>query len=261
VRVTPDGRYLVFMSDRSLTGYDNRSAVTGRREQEIYVYGPADSGQATLRCVSCDPTGARPDGGSWIPGGTQFEDGQAIYQSRLLTDPGEGARVFFDSNASLVPQDVNGREDVYEWEEDGVGSCGQAAGCLSLISDSTSGSEASFLDASEDGRDVFFLTTAQLVPQDTDQLPDIYDAREGGTPAVVPSLPPVCSGEGCKGPVEQTPLLAAPVSASFVGAGNPASATVKHKPVRRKHHKRPRKRRRGRARGSARARRRTKGGR
>ena len=29
-RVSPDGRYLAFMSDRSLTGYDNRDALSGQ---------------------------------------------------------------------------------------------------------------------------------------------------------------------------------------------------------------------------------------
>jgi hypothetical protein len=41
-----------------------------------------------------------------------------MYQSRRLSD---GGRVFFNSDDGLVPQDVNGMEDVYEWEREGVG--------------------------------------------------------------------------------------------------------------------------------------------
>lgn len=36
------------------------------------------------------------------------------------------------------------------------------------------------MDASDNGSDVFFLTDALLVPQDTDSAGDIYDARIGG---------------------------------------------------------------------------------
>jgi hypothetical protein len=39
-------------------------------------------------------------------------------QSRYLSD--DGGRVFFNCSDALVPQDINGAEDVYEWEADGV---------------------------------------------------------------------------------------------------------------------------------------------
>ena len=35
----------------------------------------------------------------------------------------DGGRVFFNSSDALVPQDMNGTEDVYEWQREGVGSC------------------------------------------------------------------------------------------------------------------------------------------
>ena len=40
--------------------------------------------------------------------------------SRYLSNSG---RLFFDSADALVPQDVNGKEDVYEYEPPGEGSC------------------------------------------------------------------------------------------------------------------------------------------
>ena len=62
-RVSPDGRYLAFMSDRPLTGYDNTDAVSGQRDEEVFVYDAgAGSHPPTLACASCDPTGARPVG-------------------------------------------------------------------------------------------------------------------------------------------------------------------------------------------------------
>ena len=37
-RVSPDGEWLAFMSDRSLTGYDNHDAVSGMPDEEVYLY-------------------------------------------------------------------------------------------------------------------------------------------------------------------------------------------------------------------------------
>ena len=59
----------------------------------------------------------------------------------------------------------------------GVGSCQDSGGCTGLISSGTSDRESAFLDASQNGDDVFFLTAAQLVAPDTDQSIDIYDAH------------------------------------------------------------------------------------
>src|SRR6185312_14617857 len=106
-----------------------------------------------------------------------FNLNEAFYQSRYMDDQG---RVFLNSVEALVPQDTNGKADVYEWEPSGVGGCTPAAetyseafsegqgGCIALISSGKSDRAASFLDASADGNDVFFLTSGKLVPQDED---------------------------------------------------------------------------------------------
>jgi hypothetical protein len=63
-RVSPSGNFLAFMSDRSLTGYDNTDVneETGRHaDEEVFVY-DATSSSTPLRCASCDPSGARPRG-------------------------------------------------------------------------------------------------------------------------------------------------------------------------------------------------------
>ncbi len=221
-RVTSDGLGLVFMSDGRLTGYDNRNPETGGREQEVYVYNAgANAGAGALSCASCDPSGAQPSGGSDIPGGTQFKDVEAIYQSRVLSGVGGRMRVFFNSADALVPRDTNGKQDVYEWEEEGRGGCRGPGGCVGLISSGGSSGKSLFADASADGSDVFFLTYSELVPQDTDQLLDVYDAREGGgfsgSSGVVPSG---CEGESCKLPPSPPAALGALGSASYVGPGN-----------------------------------------
>ena len=37
-RVSPDGRWLAFMSRRSLTRYNNLDAVSGRPDEEVFEY-------------------------------------------------------------------------------------------------------------------------------------------------------------------------------------------------------------------------------
>lgn len=257
-RVSPNGRYLAFMSDRSLTGYDNRDAVSGKPDMEVYLY---DAQSGGLACVSCNPTGARPvgvevqemdegrsdlvairpqigDGGytgeSWVaanlPAGDEVHYQTALYQPRALSDDG---RVFFNSSDALAPQDANGQEDVYEFEPVGIGGCVSSSvtfsqktgGCVSLISAGTSPEESAFLDASEGGSDVFFMTTSRLTSQDYDTAYDIYDAHEcsSAAPCIAPpvSPPPCDTGDSCKAaPSPQPSVFGAPASATFAGAGN-----------------------------------------
>jgi hypothetical protein len=270
-RVSSDGRRLAFMSERSLTGYDTTDAQGFLRErigsefrvlldkegkpvrahdEEVYLY---DAATGSTSCASCNPTGARPVGmeysklgdgiaggdrvwgNNWlaanIPGWTPYEGGGALYQSRYLSDSG---RLFFNSSDALVPQDVNGTEDVYEFEPPGVGGCSSSSvtfsvrsgGCVGLVSSGGSSEESGFLDASSTGGDVFFLTSAKLLGQDFDSAVDVYDAHEcsAGSPCIsVPvAVPPVCdTGDACKpAPSPQPVVFGAPSSATFTGAGN-----------------------------------------
>ena len=156
-RVSPNGEYLAFMSDKRLPtqgrpdGYDNSDEKSGVPDEEVYLY---DASSKQLACASCDPTGAQPLGvhdvsesgeglgllvdrpaiwsteneessfDHWLagslPGWTGMDNHEALYQSRYLSNQG---RLFFNSADSLVAQDVNGKEDVYEYEPTGVGGC------------------------------------------------------------------------------------------------------------------------------------------
>jgi hypothetical protein len=244
-RVSPNGQFLSFMSDRSLTGHDNRDAVSGERDQEVFLYD--DEHPDKLTCASCSPTGARPHGlfyssglepplvndqetweNEWIaaslPSWTNIYLSQAIRQPSYLSDEG---RLFFNSSDALVPQDSNGLADVYEYEPGGVGSCAPATGCLQLISSGTGREESAFLEASANGDDVFFITSSQLTGQDNDTAYDVYDAHvcTSGEPCTqVPASPPPCNnGEACKAaPTPQPAMFGDPASATFTGAGNPA---------------------------------------
>jgi hypothetical protein len=255
-RVSPNGRWLAFMSDKDLTGYVTRDAISGKPDEEVYLY-DASTGRSV--CASCNPTGARPVGfelGSenrvvdfegqspetWlaasIPGWSQYQLSRGRYQSRYLSDSG---RLFFNSNDALVPQDVNGAEDVYQYEPPGVGNCGTSSltfgqssdGCVDLISSGTSAEESALLDASGSGGDVFFLTAARLSPRDVDTSLDVYDAHEctGSAPCfpTPASAPPPCNtGDACKAaPTPQPTIFGTPSSATFSGAGNIVPETSK----------------------------------
>lgn len=193
-RVTPDGARLAFVSKASLTGYDNRDATSGTPRSEVFLY---DASSATLLCASCNPTGERPIGDSTLPGASA--NGKAptatrIYKPRALSD--DGRRLFFDSTDALAVQDTAKRPDVYEWEEAGHGSCVRPGGCIALISRGRSSEGGSFLDASVDGDDVFFLTEDSLVGSDTG-FADVYDARVGGGFAEA-EKPIECVGDACQ---------------------------------------------------------------
>jgi hypothetical protein len=273
VRVSPNGEWLAFLSQRGLTGYDTHGT------SEAYLYhAPADlqSEAGTLSCASCNPTGSRPAGGASVPGwpGTYESEAnfEAYYQPRYLSDEG---RLFFNSPDPLVPLDVSKQSEVYEYEPEGTGNCAPArntgssiyqparafevegqrgeagAGCVALISTGTAAEGSQFLEAAEGsgegehgepgstgGRDVFFLTTEKVLPQDVDTAPDVYDAHEctSASPCIsVATPPPPCTTEAsCKAPPTPQPTIyAAPASATFSGPGNlvytPTAPAVKSK--------------------------------
>jgi hypothetical protein len=256
--VSADGRYIAFMSDRPLTGYNNRDINSGAADEEVFLY---DSGTATspakLSCVSCNPSGARPAGvldtlesgegqgllvdrpKTWgerwlsgsVPGWTSYQLEQALYQSRYLSS---GGRVFFNSAEALVPQDSNGKEDVYEYEPPGVGGCTESAptfsvrsgGCVSLMSSGTSLHETAFLDASASGNDVFFTTTAPLALRGEEAGFNVYDASVCGEPGTA-CLPESSGGTTTKcASAEASVEACRPGSSGQASFGTPASESA-----------------------------------
>ena len=264
-QVSANGRYLAFMSEQELTGYDNVDSnpqAQGAHDEEVYVY---DAQDGRLVCASCNPGGQAPTGvfdtedageglgltvdrpetwgGHWlagsIPGWTLFELGNPIaeHQSRYLSNTG---RLFFNAAGPVLPtvtqpareEIINGKptsvgvNNVYEYEPDGEGSCKSQPGCVALISSGTSQHESAFLDASASGNDAFFLTAAQLVSQDSENAPAVYDARVCGTAQTQPCLPvvepppPACSGEGCRPPAPTQPSFQPAASSTYSGTGN-----------------------------------------
>lgn len=209
-RLTADGEHLAFLSQASLTGYDNTDAITGEADSELYVF---DAGADRLTCASCNPTGSPPIGRSTLPRGTF-----SAHQSQVFS--ADGSKVFFDSADSLTPLDSNHRQDVYVF----------AGGKPQLISTGTSSDISALVDVSAGGRDVFFTTRSRLVGGDRDNSSDLYDARVGGGfPEASEPLP--CMGEACRGPLRAASQLA-PFPATALSGPEIGQKVKRH------HHKR-----------------------
>ena len=211
-RTTPDGGTLLFESRAPLVGNETNG------HKEIYRYGVAP---ATLSCLSCNPTGAAASGDASLQtlprkAGTPTIIGLA---ARMLNIRPDGERVFFQSEEALVAADVDNRQDVYEWEAQGVGSCTKPGGCLYLISFGQSGQDEHLFAVSQSGDDVFILSESLLLGRDKDSTASIYDARVGGGfPEAAGEAP--CQGESCKGALAPPPALLAPATPALNKNGN-----------------------------------------
>lgn len=225
-RVSEDGTRLAFLSAGSATGFPNAGQL------EVFLY---DAPGNHLICVSCNPFGATPLGPASLPGARTAAEGPPAQQPRSLS--ADGTRLFFETPDRLLGADTDGRLDVYQWEEQGAGSCAAAGGCVGMISSGRTGAD-SFLDASADGADAFFLTQASLVGTDTGGL-DVYDARAGGGFSEAPPIVP-CEGDACQGPAP-APTDLEPATANVEGPVNPSprwvGPTAKRVEHRKKHRK------------------------
>jgi hypothetical protein len=193
--------------------------------EEVYRYDPAEG----LLCVSCNPTG--------VPAkmGASLHTVHGNFSTPFLPQPflvrnivDGGRRAFFDTAEQLVAADHNSVTDVYEWEQDGTGSCSSSSddgGCLFLVSTGTGSTPSYYADANLSGDDAFFFTRQELVGQDEDQLQDVYDARVGGGLASQdPQHSVTCDGEACADSAAPPPAPAAANSSSYVSPGNPSAA-------------------------------------
>ncbi len=200
LRVTDDGRYAAFSSTIS----QDPGHMAG--QNALYLF---DAEDGSVECASCPPSG------SPVPGNSGFRPWTSRYtlvlsptfvQSRAVSSDG---RLFFQSNASLLPQDSNGDTDVYMFDR----------GKLELLSPGAGG-PSEIVDISADGDSVFIVTPNSLTATDTDEgYADVYATRvDGGFPEPPPT-PAVCAGEGCQPPPATPPAPPNPKA----GAAGPAN--------------------------------------
>jgi Tol biopolymer transport system component len=270
--VTPDGRFLVFNSERDLTP----DTTTGGALQ-VFEY---DAQTGSLVRVSKGQDGFNHDGNvppipllkvsnpttydnatnaEIVTPGSSVNTRSAPFGSNYSSSyvgstsvSADGSYVFFRSIVGLTPQALDRK--VLGYEPTVLGPIPQFAanvyeyhdGRVSLISD---GQDLSFypsyypgqpslvqlLGTDESGHDVLFTTVDRLTGEDTDTTVDVYDARiDGGFPRPAERSP--CSGESCQGPLSAAPTLLSPGS-EFQAGGNPplaASAPVTSAKAKRK---------------------------
>lgn len=227
-RVTPDGRHLLFeVTDGNglASNYDHGSCPTGNPNlvsnglcSELYVYSADSSSPLSpdVVCASCNPSNAPATANALVnvrvgAGATQL----SWHLNRALS--ADGRFVFFSTAEALVLEDANSTSDVYEYDV--------ASRTVHLVTSGRDVSDSFFLDASADGRDVFFLTRERLVGWDTDQAYDLYDARIGGGVPEPPPPPKACAQDACQGTVPAPPGEANFGSSAFEGQGNASSGS------------------------------------
>jgi hypothetical protein len=122
--------------------------------------------------------------------------------------------VIFTTYDGLVPEDGNGLKDVYTYR----------GGAVRLASRGLPGHNSRFVEASADGKTIFFSTDDPISPTDTDKSVDLYVTRVGaGYPYTAPVRVPACAGNDCRGPVAPLGPLVLPSIHAVLGSGNVAS--------------------------------------
>jgi sugar lactone lactonase YvrE len=179
-QVTPDGRFALFASPVSLTGYQND------KHYELFRY---DTSNGELKCTSCAPTNA-----------VGKSDIKLSANGLNLTNDG---RVFFTTLESLTLRDTNEKKDAYEWiapSEPGE------LPTVGLISNGIGQDDSALLSVSADGKDAFFFTRDVLTPFDKNgNVVKVYTARVNGGVLFDPPRGLCKASDECHGPGTQQP--------------------------------------------------------
>jgi hypothetical protein len=150
-------------------------------------------------------------------GSRTTDSAQADFEDTSRSISNDGRDVIFETSERLSPYAEPGSgSQVYLWHE----------GEVSLISSGRTTSNGAVLSAS--GGDIFFATATQLVPQDGDELSDVYDARicspggaAGECGGIEPSpAEPSCFEEACQGPLSSLVAFGPPGSEVFTAGLN-----------------------------------------
>ena len=206
-----DGGFLVFSTYAQLVRGDDDNA------KDVYRY-DAETGvldRVSLGEDGADANGNRDDQGAMNADATIAlgnKGGSVMFQyemdDRAVSE--DGSRIVFTTADPLSPDVSNGLANVYEWHE----AAGGGEGTVSLVSGGSASEPVEDVVMAPEGNDVFFVSTQELVPQDTDSAPDVYDARLGGGFPQVPAEVKQCAGEACYGPLTNPAPLLVPGSVS-----------------------------------------------
>jgi hypothetical protein len=261
VQSTSDGGFLVFSSYGRLIAHGAQADTDDARD--VYRY---DASTGALDRVSLGEAGHDANGNGAEPSLGAFDahiTGAGLTVARVVDQEelggraidGDGSRIVFTSAEPLSPDAVNGLINVYEWRKEP----GWPEGRVSLISSGTAETSDESPVITPSGRDVFFTTSAGLVPEDTDGKADVYDARLGGGFPSAPTSVRECSGDACQGSLTNPAPLLVPGSVSqasgenFAAVSSPVvKAKAKAKPKQKAKAKKKKRKKKGGASGTAR---------
>jgi len=220
VQATPDGRFLVFQSVGDLTAGDT-SRVT-----QIFEY---DAVTGELVKVSREREGYSPEAAL---SSEDNESGLPIQGYAVHTTPtaankvavsNDGSTVVFSSRGALTGEAEKAAaakvESTYEYRSSVASGGSIDTGNVYLLSGESTAPNNGVEGMDGAAENVFFVTSAALVPQDTDTQLDTYDAREDGG-FLAPDPPAGCVAEACEVPLAVPPVLTA-ASESVSGAAAP----------------------------------------
>jgi hypothetical protein len=205
--ISTDGNTLLFRSilndtTADPTGWDEATADSSNGSDSIQLYRYVDS-TGVVECLSCS--------------GTKIPPTRGVSGPTVLS--GDGKTAAFVTPASLVDEDINGRQDVYEWHN----------GKLRLVTDG----ETEFVfgeplngglgvwGLSDDGRTlVFSAGGVKLTGHEVNPFANAYSGIVGGEEIPVELPPAHCSEDACQGPLTPAPRLDFQGSSAFQGSGN-----------------------------------------
>jgi DNA-binding beta-propeller fold protein YncE len=221
-RVSADGTVIAFLSNQQLTEEElgPNPSNPSERAFALYIY---DAKTDELRCASCPPSGAQTSGHTWVFPFSRTEGFElSAFLPNFLTS--DGRRAYFSTPDALVPGDVNGRYDAYQYDV--------ATAEPHLLSSGRSDRGSWYANISPDGDDAFFITHEALSAHDVDTAKDLYDARVGGGLPEPAGAPPGCEGDACQPPPTEL-RDPTPASAAFNGPGDREQRAARRKRCRR----------------------------
>ena len=188
IQLSRDGRRALFVTPAKLRPGDTDE------QADAYLY---DDDKAELTRIS---TGSAGGNGAFpviitAPSPVNQHEFETGNRRPYYAIDAAGEHTFLQTEEALLPEDTNGKSDVYEYWQ----------GNLSMVSAGDLAFRSDFAGISRDGRSVMFATNATLVPYDLDGgSRDLYNARLGsGFPAVTDPAP--CDSASC--PLPTRPRL------------------------------------------------------
>ncbi|HEX9968243.1 MAG TPA: fibronectin type III domain-containing protein [Solirubrobacterales bacterium] len=223
---TPDGGVLVFSAEASPAVTSDETAPVCKSNSEETPTGCVqlyrfELEEESVECLSCDRNGLTTWKGFFNSFGSPFPN---------VDMSADGSVVALATREALLPNDINGRTDVYEWRN----------GSLRLITDG----ETEFADfglavptvrgVSADGGTILYAAPEPgLTGYERDGLGNLYAARVGGG-FPRPATPVHCSEDACQGPLAPPPPERAPGSSSSQSRGNLTSKGKKRRVCRKR---------------------------